>query len=78
MLDAVPAGPQPVDADAGGGQREPGEHGAQRRVADGVEAALQVLFGASDQVRGDLVRGQVAVAGGGRLVGVGLAQVGGA
>ena len=40
VLDAVPAGPQPIQPDRRRGRREPGQHRRDRRVADRVEPAL--------------------------------------
>ena len=62
MLHPVPGGPQPIHPDPGRRQAEPGQHRGDRPVADRVEPALHAQVRAVDQVRGDLLGGQVPVA----------------
>jgi len=53
MFEAVVPGGERAAADGFLGQPEPFDHGADRRVADDVEAGLQAGFGAVDEVSGD-------------------------
>ena len=60
------------------GQLEPVGDGLQGRLADAVETALQAGLGTGDQVVGDLLGGEEAVAAVAGLVVVVLPQLGGA